>query len=136
MSDDLFVVEKVRLGYTDSITRIDFDKTLDDDGTVVPQPRLTTSTYLIVADKYNREWPGTITDTLFAVEKYEHRHGGRTSGDGFFCTHAWGFMTEEEAFDFLNGKGLREYHSFDRSGKHVSDVRTRLEIPDAKIYRL
>jgi hypothetical protein len=122
----LTIVDKTRVGYTELIDRIEWLSRPD--GDIVP--RVITSVYAVYADRYNRAWPGMSTDLLFSVNRYETKEGG------FFCTHSWGFVTEQEAFDFLSGHGMQEYRSFDQQGNPIVDYRVRLGIPDAKIHRL
>jgi hypothetical protein len=85
--------------------------------------------FMVLATKYNRVWPGHNSDVLFVVE-------GHGQSENFFGPLAlWGFYTEQECYDFLTGYGPKEYHSHDLQGNPISEVRERLNIPDAFITR-
>lgn len=82
-------------------------------------------TFVVVATKHQDNWPGTKSDTTFAVEKSVR---GRTVA-------AWGFFTEQEAWDFLTNDGKATYNAFDTQGNDNEETRERLGYGDGRVRR-
>lgn len=88
-------------------------------------------TYLVTAQRLDRDWPGTEQRVTFAVE----RNGGVNPDGSRYVDMAWGWFDEKHCWWFLTFIADVTALTWDLDGIVSTVVRRGLGIPDAMVRR-